>query len=103
MGHASLGRGQHREHLAAAAQGDLIETAFAMIERIDLRARRPAPTGLDHAFDHARRTGEDRLDRTIGAIAHPALEATLECHVLGPGAIAHTLHATADDDLANDV
>src|SRR5207342_1043416 len=94
-------RGQHREHLAAAAQRDVIGAAFALIERIDLRTRRTAPAGLDHALDRVRRTGKDRLDRAVATIAHPAIEPARERHALGEGAKAHALHATADDDTAD--
>ena len=39
----ALSRGQHREHLATAAQGHVIEISVALIDGIDLRARWTAP------------------------------------------------------------
>ena len=48
--------------------------------------------------DDLLRTREQRLDRAIAAVAHPAFEAVLERGHFGPGAKADALHAAADDD-----
>ena len=62
---------------------------------------RAAAAGLDHPGHRLGRTGEHRLDRAVAPVAHPAFQAAFERRVLGPGAIADALHATADDDMTD--
>ena len=101
--HRGSGRRQFRKRSARQAQLEFVRGAFALIERIDARRERAAPAGLDHLGDDGRRTGEQRLDRTVAAIAHPAFEPALERLALDKGAEADALHAAAQHDVADDL
>ncbi len=55
FGATGSNRRQHREHFARPARGEFIVGALALIERIDARAHRSRPAGLDHCGDRVRR------------------------------------------------
>ncbi len=87
---------EHREQFVAAAQRDLVGRGLALIDEVDARCRRSGAAGLDHRQHRRFQPAEQRFDRAVAAIAHPALQAALKRRHLGPGAIADALDATAD-------
>jgi hypothetical protein len=69
-----------------------------LIDGVDARTGRSAVASLDHLRHNILRSGEQRFDRAIPAIAHPAFKAEFNGGHYRPGAKPDTLHATADDD-----
>ncbi len=76
---------------------------FALIDGLDARAGRTFAAQFDHGEDQFFRSGEQRLDRAVAAVAHPTFDAAFERHQFGPGAEADALHPAADDDLEDHV
>src|SRR5690606_6708569 len=52
---------------------------------------------VDHGVDFFRGTGKEGLDRAVGTVTHPAVEAELLGLLHGPGAVPDVLHLAADD------
>jgi hypothetical protein len=81
------------------AQRDFVRGGLALIDGVDTCAGRATPAFRDHRDDLILRSAQQRLDRTIVAVAYPALNAALERRDFHPGAVADALHATADNDV----
>src|SRR5262252_5797667 len=97
---AALSRRQYRKALAAP-QREFVGRAVALVDAVNTRAGRPAAISLDHLRDRRRRPRQHRLDGAIAPVAHPAGESMTERGVLGEGAVAHALHAPADDEVSD--
>jgi hypothetical protein len=69
-----------------------------LIDGIHSGARRTLTAQFDHSEHRPLRPGENRLDRTIAAVANPALETALARHPLRPGAETYALNAAANDE-----
>src|SRR5262249_10499322 len=67
---------------------------------IDPCARRAATALRNHCGNVTLRSGEDRLNRTVATITHPALKVALKRGDLRPSAIADALHTAANDNMA---
>ncbi len=94
---------QHREEFAAPPQRQIFGTGLALIDCDHARARRPFTAKLDHGENDLFRSREQRLDRAVAAVAHPALDAAFLRRRFGPGAITDALHVAADDHLEDHV
>jgi hypothetical protein len=58
---------------------------------------------FDHGQHNLLGTREQRFNRTVAAVAHPAFDAELNGGQFGPGAKAYALHLTPDDHKKNHV
>jgi hypothetical protein len=72
-----------------------------MIDSLHLRARRTRAAGLDHLGDGFERTGKNRLNCAVSAVANPALEALFERRIFDPGAKTDPLHTAANNHTAD--
>ena len=72
------------------------------VERLDLRVARPGAGELHERLDGVRRALEDRLDRAVGAVAHPAGDAAALRLAAGAVAEEDALHAPGGADPAAD-
>src|ERR1700761_7319543 len=90
-------RAEHRKQFIAPAQHQFIRRRLTLIDRIDPGAGRAVAACLDHRRDLLLRPDEERLDRSVTPVAHPAFQGVLERRHFGPGAIADALDAAAND------
>src|SRR5215470_5562632 len=106
MGRAIARRGRASPARTNAAPNSLrrqlAEVGLAIVARVLLRdrvhagERRAVAAALDHRGDGVARADEQRLDRAVTAVAHPAAQGPADRLVAGPGAVADALHAAAD-------
>ncbi|AGU51930.1 hypothetical protein VAPA_1c48650 [Variovorax paradoxus B4] len=72
------------------------------IDRIHARAGRPLARPTDQLFHRDRPAGRKCLHAAVAAVAHPAAHAESLCCLHHRPAVAHALHAAADDEVAGD-
>src|SRR6516162_4409958 len=93
---------QDREAFARMALCQQDAAAFAFVESFDEGAARPPAARCDHCTDRLRVAGQDRLDRAVAAVAHPALDAVHRRGILDEHAEADALHPSAHAHMTND-
>src|SRR5215218_4967720 len=72
---------------------------FAQVDALDLGAARALAAELEDLLAPRAGAGEDGLDAAVLAVAHPAVEGTLDRVLLDEIAKAHPLHAAMDGDV----
>src|SRR6185503_5985455 len=97
-----LHRWQDRKSFAGISALKKVRPTLLHVDRFDQRAARTAPAGFDRRPDRAFGTSERRLDATIAAVAHEALQIARLRHALDKRPVADTLHAPAHHDVADD-
>src|SRR5215467_5751904 len=93
---------QHRKKLAGQALSQVLIAGLADVSGFDTRGRRAAAHRRGHTVDLLEGACNDRLDRPVTAVAHPAGDALLAGLVLDERAKSDTLHASAHDDAPDD-
>src|SRR5271166_1169979 len=75
---------------------------FDQAEALDHREPRTSVHFGDESLDRGGRTSDERLDRAVGSVAHPAGHVQSQRRAARELAIAHALHGAFDQDAANE-
>ncbi len=94
----TLTRRADHERPAVVSSGFVFDQA----EALDDREPRTLAHFCDERLDRAGRTSDERLDRAIGSVAHPACDAQSLRRAAGKLTIAYPLHGAFDQDAADE-
>src|SRR5262245_10891983 len=89
-------------YLADVKAGEALRFFVEDVDRVDLSAARTVAAELDKTLDRIGLAFEDRLDRAVRTVRHPAFDTTLLRHPPHGVAKEHPLHVPVDDDAAAD-
>src|ERR1700729_606779 len=103
MAWEALFRRQNREPLGLETHVEPIGLAGLFLDLRDPGQSRAAPALRDHVRDGIGRSGKQRFDAAIPAVAYPALEMTRPRLLLDPDAVADALHFALDRDFDHDL
>jgi hypothetical protein len=91
-------RRNEREGFARPAVPEVEQRRIRDVDRLDIGESRPFPAAVNHSGHRRRRAGEQRLDGTVTAIAHPPFETEAQSLALDSDPETNSLHRAADHE-----